>query len=246
MRPPDENQANPTHPHLRPNLMSSARRGDNEDSILAKLEREPARRAAAGGSGIRLAWYGGAVVVALGLTCVLAWLAAGQDALPRLEVARAGHVARSMAPAEEPGAPAASAVIIDAPPPAPVLPVIATADLAPHPLPPLRLLKPAAVARPPVKPARPSAVTERSVATAPATAKAAPPVPAAARMRVAVARQAARPAKHPGPARIAEVPDSDVALISAVIYHANGHALPEPDANPAHCTDDTCRPRPTR
>ncbi len=105
MRPPDENQANPTHPHLRPNLMSSARRGGNEDSILAKLEREPARRAAAGGSGLRLAWYGGAVVVALGLTCTLAWLAAGQEALPRLEVARAGDAARSMVAAEEPVAP---------------------------------------------------------------------------------------------------------------------------------------------
>lgn len=244
MRPPDENQANPTHPHLRPNLMSSARRGGNEDSILAKLEREPARRAAAGGSGIRLAWYGGAVVVALGLTCVLAWLAAGQDALPPFEVARAGNVARSLAAADEPVAPAASAVIIDAPPPAPVLPVIATADLAPQPLPPLRLLKPAAVVRAPVKPTRPPAVTERSVTTA--TTRTAPPVPAPARMRVALPRQAARPAKHPGPARIAEVPDSDVALISAVIYHANGHALPEPDANPAHCSDDTCRPRPTR
>ena len=37
---------------------------------------------------------GGAVVVALGLTCTLAWLAAGQEALPRLEVARAGDAAR--------------------------------------------------------------------------------------------------------------------------------------------------------
>ena len=237
MRPPDENQANPTHPHLRPNLMSSARRGGNEDSILAKLEREPARRAVAGGSGLRLAWYGGAVVVALGLTCTLAWLAAGQDALPRLEVARAGDAARSMVAAEEPVAPATAAVIVDAAPPVPVSTVVATADLAHHPLPPLRLLKPA-----PVKPTRTPAVTERSVAIVRATAPAPPP----ARMRAAAPRQPARPAKHAVPARIPEVPDSDVALISAVIYHANGHALPEPDADPARCADDACRPRPTR
>ena len=237
MRPPDENQANPTHPHLRPNLMSSARRGGNEDSILAKLEREPARRALAGGSGLRLALYGGAVVVALGLTCTLAWLAAGQEALPRLEVARASDAARSMVVAEEPVAPTASAVIVDAAPPVPVSTVVATADLAHHPLPPLRLLKPA-----PVKPTRTPAVTERSVAIVRATA----PVPPPARTRAAVPRQPARPAKHALPARIAEVPDSDVALISAVIYHANGHAVAEPDADPARCTDDACRPRPTR
>ena len=242
MRPPDENQANPTHPHLRPNLMSSARRGDNDDSILAKLERGPVRRAAAGGSGLRLAWYGGAVVIALGLTCTLAWLAAGQEALPKLEVARAGDAARSMASAEEPVAPATAAVIVDTAPLTPGPTMVATADLAAHPVPPLRLLKPAPVTGAPVRPTRMPTVMERSAAMARATA----PVAAPSRMRAAVPRQAARPAKHAGPARIPEVTDSDVALISAVIYHANGHAALEPDADPARCADDACRPRPTR
>jgi hypothetical protein len=242
VRPPDENQANPTHPHLRPDLMSSTRRGGNEDSILAKLEREPARRAAAGGSGIRLAWYGGAVVVALALTCTLAWLAAGQEGLPRVEVAHAGHLARSMAATEEPVALAASAKIVDAAPPVPVPTVLATADLTPDPVPPLRLLKPAAVTRAPVKPTRMLAAAERSTATA----RVAAPVPVPARTRVPVPRQAARSAKYAAPARIPETPDSDVALISAVIYHANGHALPDPEMNPDRCAGDACRPRPTR
>ena len=242
MRPPDENQANPKHPHLRPNLMSSARRGGDEDSILAKLEREPAHRPAAGGSGARLAWYGGAVVIALGLTCTLAWLAAGQEALPGSEVARAGDTARSTVAAQEPAAPAA-AVIVDAAPLASAPTVLATADLASHEVPPLRLLKPAPVAQAPVRPtARPPAATELSAALARATA----PVAVPARARAPAPRQAARPAKHAVPARIPEAPDSDVALISAVIYHANGHAALEPDAAPARCADDACRPRSTR
>jgi len=39
--------------------------------------------------------------------------------------------------------------------------------------------------------------------------------------------------------------DSDVALISAVIYHANGHAAGQ-EADNAVCADESCRPRPAR
>ena len=231
MRPPDENQANPTAPHLRPNLMSSARRGGNEDSILAKLEREPPRRAGAG-DGARLAWYGSAVVLAVGMTVMLAWLAAGQIEEPQpLAVAHA-DAAPLLLPGE---GPVETAVIVDAPP-------VATHDMPRAPsLPPLRLLEPAG--------ARPAHVT-----AAPAPVKATPPRPVSrppTRTRApaprTTSRQPSRTAKATAPVRPDETRnDSDVALISAVIYHANGHAVPEPGAAADTCPDDACRPRPAR
>ena len=243
MRSSDEHQANPTQLHLRPDLMSSARHGGNEDSILARLEREPARRAAPGGTGVRVAWYGGAVLVALGLTGALAWLAAGQDTPHRVESAHARMAARAIV-ADEPAAPLAAAIIVDAapalPPVAAPAPVASTAHVLPPPVPPLRLLRPANGARVPVKPTRTAAAPERSAAKTLAAA------PAPFQARASAPRQAARPAKHAGPARVTEAPDSDVALISAVIYHANGHALPDPEMNPDRCNGDACRPRPTR
>ena len=250
MRSSDEHQANPTQPHLRPDLMSSTRRGGNEDSILARLEREPARRAASGGTGVRVAWYGGAVLVALGLTGALAWLAAGQDTPHRVEPAHAGMAARAIA-ADESAAPLAAAIIVDAAPAlAPVAASVATPAPAvstahglhglPPPVPPLRLLRPADGVRVPVKPTRTAAAPERSAT------RSVVPVPAPLQARANVPRQAARPAKHAGPARAAEPPDSDVALISAVIYHANGHALPDPEMIPDRCAGEPCRPRPTR
>ena len=250
MRSSDEHQANPTQPHLRPDLMSSTRRGGNEDSILARLEREPARRAASGGTGVRVAWYGGAVLVALGLTGALAWLAAGQDGPHRVEPAHAGMAARAIV-ADEPAAPLAAAVIVDAAPAlAPVAAPVATPAPAvstahglhglPPPVPPLRLLRSADGVRVPVKPTRTAAAPERSAA------KAVVPAPTTFQARANVPRQAARPTKHAGPARATETPDSDVALISAVIYHANGHALPDPEMNPDRCAGEPCRPRPTR
>lgn len=247
MRSSDEHQANPTQPHLRPDLMSSARHGGNEDSILARLEREPARRAMPGGTGVRLAWYGGAVLVALGLTGALAWLAAGQDSPHRVEPAHAAMAARAIV-ADEPAAPLAAAVIVDAAPAlapvaAPVTtpaPVVSTAHVLQPPVPPLRLLRPADGVRVPVKPTRTAAAPERSAA------KSVVPAQAPLQARATVPRQAARPTKHAGPARATETPDSDVALISAVIYHANGHALPDPEMNPDRCAGDACRPRPTR
>jgi len=243
VRSSDEHQANPTQPHLRPDLMSSARHGGNEDSILARLEREPARRTAPGGTGVRVAWYGGAVLVALGLTGALAWLAAGQDSPHRVEPTHAAMAARAIV-ADEPAAPLAAAIIVDAAPAlAPVTtpaPAVSTADVLQPPVPPLRLLRPADGVRVPVKPTRTAAAPERSAA------KSVVPAPAPLQARASVPRQAARPAKHAGPARAAETPDSDVALISAVIYHANGHALPDPEMNPDRCAGEPCRPRPTR
>jgi len=249
VRSSDEHQANPTQPHLRPDLMSSTRRGGNEDSILARLEREPARRAAPGGTGVRLAWYGGAVLFALGLTGALAWLAAGQDGPHRVEPAHAGMAARAIL-ADAPAAPLAAAVIVDA---APALAPVATPVATPAPavstahdlhglppVPPLRLLRPADGARVSVKPTRTATAPERSAARALAAA------PAPFQARASVPRQAARPAKHAAPVRTTEPPDSDVALISAVIYHANGHALPDPEMNPDRCAGEPCRPRPTR
>lgn len=212
MRPSDENQDNRMHAQMRPNLMSPSRRGGREDSILAKLEREPARRAATG-HGARLAWYGAAVTVAVGLTATLAWLAAGAGPAP-LEVARAEAAPAPMA--EMAPAPVETAVIVDAEP-----------VLTPAPVPPLRLLEPAAV------PAAPGKAAPAPVKAAPARrpeARATAPT----RPRAQASRQATRPARTVNPARAGESQDdSDVALISAVIYHANGHAAPTDDETPA-------------
>lgn len=218
MRSSDENQDIRMHAHMRPNLMSSSRRGGREDSILAKLEREPARRAGAG-NGTRLAWYGAAVAVAVGLTATLAWLAAGAGPAP-LEVARPDAAPAPM----EQNAPAQveTALIVDTAPE----PVLAAAP-PPAPISPLRLLEPAAV--PPTPPK-----------ATPAPVKAAPPprrpearAAAPTRLRAQASRQATRPARTVNPARAGEShDDSDVALISAVIYHANGHATSAEDETP--------------
>ena len=257
MRPPDENQANPTQPHRRPNLMSSARRGGNEDSILAKLEREPGRPAWAG-SGGRVLWYGGAVVLALGLTATLAWLAAGLGNVESgLEVAHA-DVAPLLVPAHAPEAPLEAAVIVDAPAPLDDAASgvghaevghaelnhaeVSTAEvLQPPPAPPLRLLEPPGARPAPVKPAAP-----RPPARPVGTAERNPARAAPARARAPAPRQAARTGKSASAARAGETPDSDVALISAVIYHANGHAVAEPGDSPDACADAACRPRPAR
>lgn len=71
MRPTDENQHS-----TRPNLMSSGRRGGNDESILAMLERDAGR-----GGGMppsRLALYGAGAAVAVGLVAALIWLARDQ------------------------------------------------------------------------------------------------------------------------------------------------------------------------
>lgn len=222
MRPSDENQHNRMHAHMRPNLMSSSRRGGQEDSILAKLEREPARRTGAGPVA-RLAWYVAAAVVVLGLTATLVWLAAGTGPATR-ETARP-----AMAPplVGMPAAPVRTAVIVDAEPeplteprpePLPAPPAAAIA--------PLRLLEPPVLAPAPV----PAAPPLKAGAPQRADARSGAP----ARTRPQAARQAPRTATRPtrtvNPARTGDAQeDRDVALISAVIYHANGHAAPDED-----------------
>ncbi|MEW6761964.1 MAG: hypothetical protein AB1437_14180, partial [Pseudomonadota bacterium] len=67
-----------------------------------------------------------------------------------------------------------------------------------------------------------------------------------------VARNAVRPAQAKAqrvaaPARAAEAPvDPDVALISAVIVHANGHAPEGSQMTELLCPNDSCQARPNR
>lgn len=118
MRPKDENQ----HGSMRPNLMSSARRGASEDNILAMLERDSARR----GSSSRMAWYGTGSALALVLVGALAWLAYDSGALhedqvltpvavaPR--VAEPAGTAAAQAPRQAAIQPARAAAIVDTAP----------------------------------------------------------------------------------------------------------------------------------
>ena len=147
---------------MRPNLMSPRRMSTSgEDSILAMLEREPARKRKPGGPGVRMAWYGAGAMLALVLTVTLVWMAANNDGLPPevQETALADapaavlQVALSSVPAapEAPAAPdiqaASPAHIVDGAP-----------DEAPpaEAIPPLRLLKPATDQPAPDKPVPPS------------------------------------------------------------------------------------------
>lgn len=279
MRPSDENQAASSHPHLRPNLMSSSRRSGHEDSILAKLEREPARRAG-GRTGLRLVWYGAAALVAVGLTATLALLAAdsGTQTVEVAQVSESGAVRIGGAVSQplqeaQPGtenvpAPVQetrSALIVDAAPePAPPLRMLDGPDAKPAPVKVAPVIVPPApvkvAAAPPVRESRPEPRPEprrearseprqerrpeaRGVARSEAR-----PVPSRARTASArpPARQSPR-ARTINPARSGEHDDSDVALISAVIYHANGHAAGDGiDENASPCADDACRPRPAR
>lgn len=282
MRPTDENQS----PSMRPNLMSPRRTATSgEDSILAMLEREPARKRKAGTSGIRLAWYGASAMLALALTGTLIWMAANNDGLrPEVQesvLAEAEQAPRRTAPA--PGdSPAGAATILQvAMAPAAAAPDTQPAgaalivDQAPpaEAVPPLRLLKSA-----PEKPAtetsmpaaRASAVAPVPVATVPprSVAKVSPPArpaaPAAAETRplprpaaapaksrqVVVAKSAVKPAQAKtqrgvNPARSPEAPvDADVALISAVIVHANGHAPEGSQMTELLCPNNACQSRP--
>lgn len=220
MRPTDENQAAST----RPNLMSPSHRG-GEDSILAKLERDPARRHGKPARG-RLAWYGGGLLVAAGLTATLAWLAAdnGKPA-PLLAQAPA-------APSPAPEAPRQAALIVDPPSDPPPLRLLEPEPKAPEPV---RVPVRPPAAKPPVaaKTSRPVPALPRQEARgmAPAKAKAVAAKPAP--------RPAARTARASPPARQGEPVDSDVALISAVISHA-GEATR--DEGLEACQDDGCRP----
>ncbi|MEH6435955.1 hypothetical protein V7778_12890, partial [Massilia sp. DD77] len=142
MRPSDENQATST----RPNLMSASRPSHGrpgEDSILAKLERDPARRRAPR-SPLRLFGYGAAAAVAVALTATLAWLAADSGGPPAM-------LAQAAVPAESrPSAAPALIMVADS---APRDAGAALIEDPPPPPPPLRLLQGPTMAPPPPPPA---------------------------------------------------------------------------------------------
>lgn len=282
MRPTDENQS----PSMRPNLMSPRRTATSgEDSILAMLEREPARKRKAGTSGIRLAWYGASAMLALALTGTLIWMAANNDGLrpevqesvlaeaeqaPRRSVPAPGdssggaatilQVAMAPAAAAPDTQPAGAALIVDQAPPAEAVPPLRLLKSAPEKAaaetatPPARAI--------PVSPLPAAAVPPRSVAKAspparpatPAAAETRPvPRPAAAPAKsrqVVVAKSAVKPAQAKAqrgvnPARSPEAPvDADVALISAVIVHANGHAPEGSQMTELLCPNNACQSRP--
>lgn len=263
MRPTDENQS----PSMRPNLMSPRRVATSgEDSILAMLEREPARKRGATAPNPRLAWYGAGALMALGLTGALVWLAANNDGLrPDVPDSVLADAAKASQPA--PAAPALIQVAMaPAAPPveqrAPNAAVIVDQPPAADAVPPLRLLKPAPdkaadpvrVPVPAAVPSRPAArITPppRPVAATPVEAKATPPSPRP--KPVLVAKSAAKPAAPKAPrsappaARNGEpAVDADVALISAVIVHANGHAPQNSQMTELLCPNDNCQPRPPR
>lgn len=278
MRPTDENQG----ASMRPNLMSPKRGNSGtsgEDSILAMLERDPARKrvGAKGLSGARLAWYGSSAVVAIALTGTLVWLAAGNDGRQpdrgQELLAEAGQPTQRAAPPPTPAIPAPAVVQValaaDAPQPArpPSAAVIVDQQPAEAAPPPLRLLKPApaaplpkpqaaAPARPAAKPATsaapavPAAPPAQAAVTRTATPAVRPAAASAVRPRPAtVARNTVRPSAAKGqrgaqPARTADGPvDPDVALISAVIVHANGHAPEGSQMTELLCPKESCQPK---
>ncbi|MGX9218911.1 hypothetical protein ACWV27_10945 [Massilia varians] len=271
---------------MRPNLMSPRRTATSgEDSILAMLEREPARKRKAGTSGIRLAWYGASAMLALALTATLIWMAANNDGLrpevqesvlaeaeqaPRRSVPAPGdspagaatilQVAMAPAAAAPDTQPAGAALIVDQAPPAEAVPPLRLLKSAPE-KPAAETSTPPARATP-VSPVPAAAVRPRSVAkaspparpAAPAAAETRPvPRPAAAPAKsrqVVVAKSAVKPSQAKAqrgvnPARSPEAPvDADVALISAVIVHANGHAPEGSQMTELLCPNNACQSRP--
>ncbi|UVW30322.1 hypothetical protein [Massilia sp. H6] len=251
MRPTDENQS----PSLRPNLMSP-RRSSGEDSILAMLERDPARKRDQG-SGARLAWYGASAAMAVVLTGVLVWLAAANDGRQADGVALALDHAILASSGSSPGSTGRHAPSIDAPKPFAVVRQVAMATNAAsivdqdpgNNVVPLRLLKPApSTIRLPVP--VPVAVPARPARRATAATTEARPVerPRA----LAAARNSARPGqgkaqRTPAPGKATDTHvDADVALISAVIVHANGHAPTGSQMTELICPNDGCKEKPAR
>ncbi|WP_091870569.1 hypothetical protein [Massilia yuzhufengensis] len=251
---------------MRPNLMSP-RRTSGEDSILAMLERDPARKRGSGRSAARLAWYGGGAAMALALVGALVWLAANNDGMrpnaQEMALAEAGKAAQqqpagvaliqvAMAPPALELRRTSAAVIVDQAPP-------------PDGVPPLRLLKPAPpkaaaparVPAPDALPARPLAKTAApprpAPAPAPAAKQAARPAPAPARVKpVLAAKNTNRPGQAKAqrgtpPVKAADgAPDADVALISAVILHANGHAPEGSQMTELLCPNNACQSKPAQ
>jgi hypothetical protein len=225
--------------------MSSARRSGNEESILAMLERDTAqglgRKFA---SPARLAAYGAGGLLVLGLVGMLVWLARDNavqplEAVALAQAADAASGARPAPPHQVPAvaAPAQAAAIVDEQePPAAhasgqhdVPPLVLLS--APHEPPPAPAVHVPALAPAPKQAARPAAVAEIEPKHAAKTSAHAEAVRVHAPARVAAASahagaqptpaKAAKAKKASAQAQPGEQVDSDVALISAVIMHAN-------------------------
>jgi hypothetical protein len=135
-------------------------------------------------------------------------------------------------------------------PPTPAPAVIVDQRPTPEGVPPLRLLKPPPAAKPPAKavvtaapPARPAPVEAK------APARPAPALAAAKPKPVLAAKNAARPVqpkaqRGAAPAKPDAPVDADVALISAVIVHANGHAPEGSQMTELLCPNGSCQARP--
>lgn len=235
MRPTDEDQPG----SRRPNLMSSTRRSANEINILDMLDRQasgplPRRMLRRFQSRPAMVWYGAAGLLVCGLVGTLAWLAhdsapasvdtalagsikpAAQAPVAAVEtVGNAPLVASMSASAPDPAPPAGASIVDLAPPPEPESQALAVrVPAAPHPLPQQQAAGRIAAHEAEREPARlaaqavPAKSGPRAVHAEPRSHAG----PAAARSR--------RPAAA-AKAQAAPAVDTDVALISAIIQHAN-------------------------
>jgi hypothetical protein len=249
---------------MRPNLMSPRRATPSgEDSILALLEREPARKRGSKAAGLRLAWYGAGASLAVALTGALVWLAANNDG-PRLE-AQDMVLAEARQATQQPAAgallrqvamaPAAEAAVIvdqvDQPSPADAVPPLRLLRPAPEktaaPAPAPAAAAPAPRVARAAAPPRPALLTpgEAKPLVRPATTPARPKPVMAAKGAVRPVPPKAQRGANPGKATEGPV-DADVALISAVIVHANGHAPEGSQMTELLCPNDACQARPPR
>lgn len=247
MRPTDDNQTAST----RPPFMSATRRATaGEDSILARLERDSRR----GKSGSRwkkswIAWCALASLAIVGLIGVLASLA--QE---NLEVHRQPVLVEAKVTRPDPyAAPDSTALLIKggfAPLPALASPpkrpaevvdvrperIMVKADEPAEPPPLVMLTKePAPAAAKPAASAKPAPEPLHKAAPA---ARIVPP-------RTVSTTAVARPKKvAPAQGATASVPalDSDVALLSAIIMHANRHAAERAQMEAARCVGKKCAP----
>ena len=244
MRPTDEDQSS----SRRPNLMSSTRRSANEINILAMLDRHETgglpRRLLRGLRGRSAMWYGAAGMLVAGLVATLGWLAHDSGALSADDAALAGAATSDASQAStgtvRPTPPAAvSLPRLEAAHAAPATvsepeaagglePTLASAptagativEVAPAPLP-----EPA-VATPRETQATTLHPTQRLAAHVPAAKPAArsatAKAPAASNRAPALAHAEPRAKRTPASAKPAPAAvDTDVALISAIIQHAN-------------------------
>lgn len=225
MRPTDEDQSG----SRRPNLMSSTRRTASETNILAMLDRH-----AAGGPGRRLlrglgrvppiAWYGTAGVLVIGLVGSLVWLAGdgGKSSLAdaaATATARAGaEVLADVDTGRDDPTPPAGATIVDLAPAESGPPALPALPRQEHSGPVLPHGDPRAPQHDPQHDPQPDAP---HLAAAPKAARSAGGRPAATARSHAQVRADARKRRAAVPKPDPAAVDTDVALISAIIQHAN-------------------------